>query len=71
MSNLHLCDVVFILRVQSGAFMAVISPQQPTDHHVHLAQRGLLATFILVLSYSVVVDKGKPIIDTGMSNVQL
>jgi len=59
------------LRVQSGAFMAVISPQQPTAYHVHLVQRGLLATLILVLSYSLVVDKGKHIIDTGMSNVQL
>jgi hypothetical protein len=71
MSTLHLCDLVFILRVQSGAFMTVNSPQQPTAYHVHPAQRGLLVPLILVLSYSVVVDKGKRIIDTGMSNVQL
>jgi hypothetical protein len=71
MSTLHLCDLVFILRVQFGVFMAVNSPQQPTAFRVHLAQRGLLSSLILVLSYSVVVDKGKRIIDTGMSNVQL
>jgi len=71
MSTLHLCDLVFILRFQSGAFMAVNSPQQPTAYHVHLAHRDLLAPLILVLSYSVVFDKGKRIIDTGMSNVQL
>jgi len=51
--------------------MAVNSPQQPTAYHVHLAHRDLLAPLILVLSYSVVFDKGKRIIDTGMSNVQL
>jgi len=59
MSTLHLCDLVFILRIQSGAFMAVNSPQQPTACHVHLAQNGLLAPLILVLFYSVVADKGK------------
>jgi len=59
------------LRVQSGAFMAVISRQQPAAYHVRLTQRGLQETLILVLSYSVVVDEGKHIIDTGMSNVQL
>lgn len=71
MSTVHLCYLVFILRVQSGVFMAVNSPQQPTAYHVHLAQRGLLAPLILVLSYRAVVDKGKHIIDTGMSDVQL